>query len=119
MLQLSVDINALHFRTGPVAQSVGRPKVVSLILARPHTFVKVDYEIFSAVILHLQLIQERLLSVTRESMCTNYWLPLSEACPGKCVVRLNDHLYMIIAVDWDIKPQTKPKSKQALVFTFF
>ena len=62
MLQLSVDINALHFRTRPVAQSVARPivdpGVVSLILARAHTFVEIDYEIFSAVILHLPLILE-------------------------------------------------------------
>ena len=32
---------------------------------------------------------------------------LSLNMPRKSVVRLTDHLYMIIAVDWDIKPQTK------------
>ena len=31
----------------------------------------------------LLLIQEGLLSVTSESMCTKYWLTSSQACPGK------------------------------------
>ena len=31
----------------------------------------------------------------------------SQACRGKNMVRLTDHLDMTIAVDWDIKPQTK------------
>ena len=87
MLQLSVDINALHFRTGPVKQSIARPiadsGVVSLVLVRSHTFVTIDYEIFSAVILHLPLIQEGLLSVIRESMCTKYWLTAKSSLPRK------------------------------------
>ena len=32
---------------------------------------------------------------------------LSQACPGKSVARLSDHLDMIIAVDWDVKIQIK------------
>ena len=47
--------------------------VVSSIQARSHTFVVIDHEIFSMVIL-LLLIQEGVLSVTSESMCTEYWL---------------------------------------------
>ena len=35
---------------------------------------EIDYEIISTVILLLLLIQEGLLSVTSESMCTKYWL---------------------------------------------
>ena len=35
------------------------------------TFVEIDHEIISTVIL---LIQEGLLSVTIESMCTKYWV---------------------------------------------
>ena len=50
------------------------PGVVSLIPAQPHTFVEIDYEIISTVFLLLPLIQEGLLSVTSESMCTNYCL---------------------------------------------
>ena len=37
-------------------------------------FVEIDLEIFSMVSLLLQLIQEGLVSVTRENMCTKYWL---------------------------------------------
>ena len=35
--------------------------------------------------------------------------PLSQACPGKSVVRSTDRLDMTLAVDWDVKNQTKPK----------
>ena len=41
---------------------------------RPHSFVEIDHEIFSTVILSLPLIQEGKLSVTCERMCTEYWL---------------------------------------------
>ena len=48
-----------------VIQSVvADPGFVSLIPARPLTFVEIDHEIFSMVILLLLLIQEVLLSVT-------------------------------------------------------
>ena len=47
---------------------------MSSLLARPHTFVGIDHEILSTVILVHPLIQEGLLSVTSESMCTEYWL---------------------------------------------
>ena len=66
--------------TGPEAQWVTSPdadlRLVSLIPAQPHTctFVEIDCEIFSTVILLLLLIQKRLLAVTSESMCTEYWL---------------------------------------------
>ena len=62
---------------GPIAQLVAGQivdsGVVGSILARPHTFVEIDHEIFSVIILLLPLIQEGLLSVTSESMCTKYW----------------------------------------------
>ena len=48
--------------------------VVSWIPAQPHTFIEIVHETFSTVILLLALIQEGLLSVTRESMCTKYCL---------------------------------------------
>ena len=50
------------------------PGVTSLILALSNTFVEIDHEIISTVILLLPLIQEGLLSVTSESMCTKNWL---------------------------------------------
>ena len=37
---------------------------------RQHSFVKIDHEIFSTVILSLPLIQEEQLSVSGEKMCT-------------------------------------------------
>ena len=37
---------------------------------RQHTFVEIDHEIFSTVILSLPLIQEGQLSVSGERMCT-------------------------------------------------
>ena len=42
--------------------------------ARSHTFVEIGREIISTVILLLPLIEEGLLSVTSERMCTKYWL---------------------------------------------
>ena len=72
---------------GPLVQSVvsktADPGIASSILTWSHTFVKIDHEIISMAILLLLLIQEELFSVTRESMCTKYWL----ACLGKSVVR--------------------------------
>ena len=65
-------------KLGPLAQSVASltadPGVASLIPARSHTFVEIDHEIISTVILLLSLIQEGLLSVTSERMCTKNWL---------------------------------------------
>ena len=49
----------------PVAQSVARPiadpEVVNWILAPSHTFMEIDNQIFSMVILLLSLIEERLV----------------------------------------------------------
>ena len=54
------------FMPCPVEQSVASliadPGVVSLITVQPHTFLEIDHEIFSKVILLLPLIQEGLLS---------------------------------------------------------
>ena len=63
---------------GPLAQSItgltADPGVASSILAQSHTFMEIDHEIISTVIILLLLIQEGLLSVTSESMCMKYWL---------------------------------------------
>ena len=49
-----------------------------MITVWSHTFVEIDNEIFSIIILLFPLIQEGLVSVTkvcaRESMCMKYWL---------------------------------------------
>ena len=50
------------------------PGISRLIPAWSHNFLEIDHEIISMVILLFPLIQEGLLSVTSESMCTKYWL---------------------------------------------
>ena len=56
-----------------VASMIADTGVLSLMPVRPDTFMETDHGIFSMVILLLPLIQEGLLSVTSESMCTEYW----------------------------------------------
>ena len=64
--------------TGPsgqlVASQTADPGEGRLIPARPNIFVQIGLKIISMVILLLPLIQEGLLSVTRESICTKQWL---------------------------------------------
>ena len=55
---------------------------------RQNSFMVIDYEIFSMVILSIPLIQEGQLSVSGKRMCTiqvNHLL--DQACPSKGVVR--------------------------------
>ena len=59
------------------------PEVTSSIPAWFHTFVRIDYEIISTVILLLPLIQEGLLSVTSEVLVNR----LVKLTPKKSVVR--------------------------------
>ena len=71
---------------GSVVQSVASPTadpgVASLIPSKSHTFVEINYEIISKVILLLPLIQEW-LTVIRESICTKYWLTTQSSLPKK------------------------------------
>ena len=48
----------------------GDQEVAGSTPGRQHSFVEIDYEIFSTVILSLPLIQEGQLSVSGERMCT-------------------------------------------------
>ena len=79
---------------GRVAQSVtclatdacltADPGVASSIPARYHTFVEIDHEIISTVILLLPLIYSRRVVVSyKRSMCTNYWLTACSSLPRK------------------------------------
>ena len=55
---------------------------VFLFAAWQHSFVEIDHEIFSTVILSLPLIQEGQLSVSGERMCTTLVNRLEDkACP--------------------------------------
>ena len=53
-----------------VAQLDARPAGDQEEPGRQHSFVEIDHEIFSTVILSLQLIQEGQLSVSGERVCT-------------------------------------------------
>ena len=80
---------------GPEAQSVmclatdarltADPGVASSILGWFHTFVEIDHEMISTVILlpSAESFQEGLLSVTSKSMCTKYWLTACSSLPRK------------------------------------
>ena len=59
------------------------------------------------------MIQVGQLSFTGERMCTKFWLSsgLHLSLPGKCVVKLTDHLDMTIVVDWDVNQQNKRTNK--------
>ena len=50
------------------------PGVASPIPAQSHTFMETDHEIILRPFSFLKPIQEGLLLVTSESMCTKYWL---------------------------------------------
>ena len=57
----------------------------SSIPARSHTLVEIDHEIISTVILppSTKSFKKGCLSVTSESMCTNYWLTACSSLPRK------------------------------------
>ena len=82
------------------------PEVMSSILVQSHTFVEIDHDIISMTIL-LASHDSRWVVVSYER---NYvHKVLSQVCPGKksSKPRSTDHPNMTIAVDWDVKHQTK------------
>ena len=78
---------------GSIAQSVAclaadtcltvDPGVASSILAWFHTFMKIEHEIISMVILFPLADSRRVLSVTSEIMCTKYWLTAKSSLSRK------------------------------------
>ena len=61
-------------------------------------------------------IQEGLLSVTSESMCTNYWLTACSSLPRKNVFKWTDRPAMTIAVDMGRKAT---KTNKQIIWCFF
>ena len=57
-----------------------------IYLTYQHSFVEIDHEMFSRVILSLPLIQEGQLSVSGERMCTILVNRLKDCLPSKRVV---------------------------------
>ena len=86
------------------------PGVASSIPAWSHTFLEIDYEIISTVILLPSADSRKVVVSNKEKyvheVLVNCLVKLAQV---KSVVRWTDHPNMTIAVDWDIKNQTKPK----------
>ena len=76
-------------------------------------FSALNYHLKYSCQLALFFPKEGLLSITRENMCRKYWLTACSSLPRKKVwlgeLTIPD---MTIAVDWDVKQQTKPKPKK-------
>ena len=89
------------------------PEVVSLIPARFHTFMEIDREIISTDILLPSADSRRVVVSYKQKyvheVLVNCLVKLGQEIS---VVRLTDgdRPDMAIAVDWDIKHQTKPKT---------
>ena len=83
------------------------PGVASLIWVLSHTFMEINHEIISTIILLLPLIQEGCCQLQAKVYAQSTGLPLGQACPGKGVVRWTDRPDMTIAVDWEVKNENK------------
>ena len=109
---------------GRVAQSVtclatdacltAIPGVASSIPARSHTFVEIDHEIISTVILlpSADSFKKGCCQLQAKVCARITGYPLVQACPGKSVVRWTDRPAMTIAVDLGrkaTKPTNQPK----------
>ena len=102
---------SLPFSPGRVAQSVtclatdacltADPGVASLIPPRSHTFVEIDHEIISTVILFpsADLFKKGCCQLQAKVCAQITGYPLVQACPGKSVVMWTDRPAMTIAVD--------------------
>ena len=89
----------INYTPGPVAQSVtclatdacltAIPGVASLIPARSHTFVEIDHEIISTVILlpSADSFKKGCCQLQAKVCARITGYPLVQACPGKSVVR--------------------------------
>ena len=82
--------------------------------------MEIDHEIISTVILLSPADSRRVVVNTSVSMCTKYWLLFCQAKLRKNVSlgEVTDHPDMTIAVDWNVKNQTKPKTKTTLTTKF-
>ena len=82
---------------------------MSSIPAQSHTFLKIDYEIFSRAILLSAADSKRVVFSYKRNyvlkVLVNHLVKLTQE---KSVVS-HDHPNMTIAVAWDVKIQTKPK----------
>ena len=77
------------------------PWVMSSILARSHTFVEIDHEMISTVILlpSAESFKKGCCQLQAKACAQSTGYLLAQACPGKNVVRSTDRPAMTIAVD--------------------
>ena len=84
------------------------PGVASSIPVRSHTFVEIDHELISTVILLPSAESWRVVvSYKRKYVHELLVSHLVKLAQEKGVVWWTDHPDMTIAVDWDVKNQTK------------
>ena len=117
----SIHHNHIFFLPGRVAQSVtclatdasltADPGVASSIPARSHTFVEIDHEIISTVILlpSPESFKKDRCQLQAKVCAQSTGKLLLQACPGKSVVRWTDRPAMTIAVDLGRKATNKTK----------
>ena len=98
-IRILLSIELQLFGTGRVAQSVtclatyasltADPGVMSLIPARSHTFVEIDHEMISTVILlpSAESFKKGCYKLQAKVCARSTGLLLVQACPGKSVVR--------------------------------
>ena len=106
-----IYLNHMNVSSGRIAQSVtcltadtcltANPGVASTIPARSHTFTEIDHEIIST--------DSRMVVVSHKRKYVHKVLVkrFVNLAQEKSVVRLTDCPDMTIAVDWDVKNQTK------------
>ena len=91
-----------------------RSRVASSIPARYHTFVEIDHEIISTVILlpSADLFKKGCCQLQAKVCAQITGKPLAQACPGKSVVKWTDRPAMTIAVDMGRKATKTNKQWQ-------
>ena len=113
-LHLVFSLTLLLIKPCPVVQSVmclaagmcltADPGVASLMPAWSHTFVEIDHEIISSVILLPSAYSRRVVVSYKlkymHKVLVNCLVKLAQE---KSVVRLTDYSDMTIAINWDVK----------------
>ena len=99
------------------------PGVASSIPARSHTFVEIDREIISTVILlpSADSFKKGCCQVQAKVCAQINGQPLAQACPGKSVIKSTDRPAMTIAVDMGrkaTKTNKQPLWESVIVLCF-
>ena len=106
---LAFDLDSISGRKGQsVTCLTADPGVTSLILAQCNTFAEIDHEIISTAILLPSADSRRVVvSYKRKYVHKVLVNSLVKLAHEKSVVKWTDRPNMTLAVDWDVKHQTK------------